>query len=177
MRVLQTGLTRRVKKPKCLASSGVGSKIYAHPSLSRRQRSWVLVSGRMPTRSHPFASDHDRNDMVQLQGDHRGTTAGGTPDNACPVFPPLKMARPALTTRIKQMGPPSGLRIARSDLRPLETIAQTAGQPKVLFRIRPATRLGQYMVDFQQPQHVALRTLAIATAVVSRSPNTRPHCG
>jgi hypothetical protein len=43
----------------------------------------------------------------------------------------------------------TSLRIASSDLRTLETIAQAAGQPKVLFRIRPATRLGQDMVDFQ----------------------------
>ena len=129
----------------------------------------------MPTRRHPFSSHHDGDDMVQLQRDHRGSTAGRASDDARPVFTPAKMTPPSLAARMKQTHPPSTQWVSPPHLCSLETVAHAAGQPKVRFVITSATRFGNDVFDFQQPKHVALRALTIAATVASRCANTTPN--
>jgi len=102
----------------------------------------------MPTRSNPFAPDHDGHDVIQLQGDHSGTATGRPPENPGPILTPLKVAGPALATRIEQPHAPSGERITRCYLGAFEAIAHAARQPEVGFRIGPTACLRNDVINF-----------------------------
>src|SRR5436853_6768835 len=82
----------------------------------------------MPTRSNPFAPDHDRHDVIQLQGYHSGRATCRPPENPGPILTPLKVAGPALATRIEQPYTPSVERITRHYLGTFEAIARTAAE-------------------------------------------------
>ena len=142
---------------------------------AKRQLPWALIGWRMPTRSHPGVSDHDSDDMIQLQRHHCGSSAGRAPDNARAILAPLKVSGPPLPPRIKQTNAAPMERITGRDAYAFETVAQAAGQPQVLFCISPSPRLGNNVVDFQQPQHVALGTLAIPTPIARSCPYPTPH--
>jgi hypothetical protein len=102
----------------------------------------------MPTRSDPLTPDHDCHDVIQLQGYHGCTATCRPPEDSGPILTPLKVAGPALATRIEQPHAPSGKRITRRYLGALEAIAHAASQPEVGFRIGPTTRLGIEVVNF-----------------------------
>ncbi len=102
----------------------------------------------MPTRSNPFAPDHDRHDVIQLQGYHSGTATCRPPENPGPILTPLKVAGPALAARIEQPYTPSVERITRHYLGTFEAIAHAASQPEVGFFVGPTTCLGYDVVNF-----------------------------
>jgi hypothetical protein len=106
------------------------------------------IPGWMPPRSDPCTSNHDRDDMVQLYGHHRGTTTGRAPKNARAVLTPLKVPGPPLTPGIEEANSSPMQRITGSHLRALETVAHAAGQPEVGLLITPTACLGNNMVDF-----------------------------
>jgi hypothetical protein len=102
----------------------------------------------MPTRSNPFTPDHDCHDVIQLQGYHSGTATCRPPENPGPILTPLKVAGPALATRIEQPHAPSGERITRHYLGTFEAIAHAASQPEVGFFVGPTTCLGYDVINF-----------------------------
>jgi hypothetical protein len=80
----------------------------------------------MPTRSNPFAPDHDCHDVIQLQGYHSGAATCRPPENPGPILTPLKVAGPALATRIEQSHVSSVEWITRRYLGTFEAIAHAA---------------------------------------------------
>jgi hypothetical protein len=86
--------------------------------------------------------------VIQLQGYHSGTATCRPPENPGPILTPLKMADPALATRIEQPHVPSGERITRRYLSAFEAIAHAASQPEVGLRIGPTACLGNDVVNF-----------------------------
>jgi len=108
----------------------------------------MSILGGMPTRSNPFTPHHDCHHVIQLQGYHSGTTTGRPPENPGPILTPLKVAGPALATRIEQPHTPSGERITRHYLGTFEAIAHAASQPEVSFFVSPTTCLGYDVINF-----------------------------
>jgi len=102
----------------------------------------------MPTRSDPFPPDHDCHDVIQLQGYHSGTATCRPPENPGPILTPLKVASPALATRVEQPHVPSGEWITRRYLGAFEAIAHAASQPEVRFRIGPTTCFRNDVINF-----------------------------
>ena len=102
----------------------------------------------MPTRRDPLAPNHDGHDVIQLQGYHSGTATGRPPENPRPILTPLKVAGPALATRIEQPHVPSGERITCRYLGAFEAIAHAASQPEVSFFVGPTTCLGYDVINF-----------------------------
>src|SRR5262249_38307339 len=100
------------------------------------------------TRSDPLAPDHDCHDVIQLQGEHGGPATCRPPENQGSILTPLKVASPALATRIEQPHAPSVERIPRRYLGAFEAIAHAASQPEVGFLIGPTARLGHDVVNF-----------------------------
>ena len=110
--------------------------------------------------------------MVELQGHNGRTAACGTPDNACPVFTPHKVPRPTLTTGVKEPGASTRQWVRRIHLYCLETIAHSAGEPEIFFFVSTTSCLWYDVVDLQWSKDIALRTLAISTAVLRLYPHT-----
>jgi hypothetical protein len=102
----------------------------------------------MPTRSDPLAPNHDGHDVIQLQGYHGGTATGRAPENEGPILTPLKVAGPALATRIEQPHASSVEWITRRYLGAFEAIAHAASQPEVGFLISPTACFGNDVVNF-----------------------------
>jgi len=102
----------------------------------------------MPTRRDPFPPDHDCHDVIQLQGYHSGTATCRPPENPGPILTPLKVAGPALATRIEQPHVPSGEWITRRYLGAFEAIAHAASQPEVGFRIGPTACFRNDVINF-----------------------------
>ena len=72
----------------------IESFIFESPKLfviMENRRTFASIYWWMPTSSHPLPPHHDRYDMIQLQGDHRASTAGRAPYDARPIFTPAKM--------------------------------------------------------------------------------------
>jgi hypothetical protein len=55
----------------------------------------------MPASGHPLASDHDRDDVVELQGCNCDATTCRTPYDTGRVFAPVKVSAPSLAARIE----------------------------------------------------------------------------
>lgn len=116
----------------------------------------------MPARRPPFLSDHDRDDVVQLQRDHRGATTRGEADHLQPIGAPGEVLSPALTPRVVLPG--QWVMALRAIA--LEAVAHPASQPQVLFLVGPAMGRRDEMVDLQRGEHIALGAQAVATAIV-----------
>lgn len=119
----------------------------------------------MPARCNPRASDHNSDQMVELQGYDSRATAGGTSDDACSLLAPLEVPRPLLTAGIEQSDTPTRDRVPCVCLRSFEAITHPTREPQVFFLIGAASCLRDERVDLQTPKDVVLRTLAISTAI------------
>ena len=124
------------------------------------------MAWRVPAGSYPFASDHDSDPVIQLKCDDRRPAAGRGSDNACPIFAPIKVFLPPLSTRIEKIDPSPANRIAALRLSCFEPVAQPASKPEVVFVVRPKSGFGNEVVDLQHAENQMLRAQAVPTAIV-----------
>lgn len=129
----------------------------------------------MPASLNPLTSNHDGNDMIELESDNCCPAAGGPSNDACSVLAPLEVSGPALASGIKE--PCASVRsgITGACLGCLEPVAHPTGEPQIIFRISPAAGFWENMVNFQLPKNVLLRTLTIAAPVPSLRPDAVSH--
>src|SRR5579859_3564036 len=106
----------------------------------------------MPAGFDPLVPDHDRDGIVQLQAEYRYPANGCLTDDARAVCGPLEMLRPALAARVEQPDPLPCFGIGPLGLIALESVAQPAGEPEVIFFVRAAGPMGDNVVDLQPSQ-------------------------
>lgn len=126
----------------------------------------------MPAGGNPFAPNHNRNHMVQLERQDGCTTTYGTPDDSCPIRAPLEVSRPVLLAWVKESDTPTRDRVARGSLSSFEAITHPTREPKVLLFVRTTSRFRDDMVDFQQAKDILLSTVAISTPIPRLSTHT-----
>lgn len=127
---------------------------------------------RVPAGLYPVSPDRYRNNVVKSQGHDGRTTTGGSSLDLGAVLGPPEVVRPALFTRVKEAHVAAGFWISSGHLIGLEVVAQSAGEPKILFVLGPTAGTGNEVFDFQWSQHQVLRAEAVSTSLARLLPNT-----
>ena len=133
-----------------------------------------LAPRRMPADLDPLASDHDGDDVVELQGDYRRASRCCAPNDPRTVAAPRRVSGPPLTARIEQCRASSGAGVGRADLSRLVAVAQSTGKPEVVLLVCATCNLRNDVIDLERTQDVPLWALTISTPVACRCPNLRP---
>jgi hypothetical protein len=120
---------------------------------------------RVPASRDPLASDHHRNRVIESKRDYGCSSTGGTSDDSRAIVAPLEMPWPTLASRIEQFYFFGGERIEGARLYSFKTIAHSTSKAEVRFPIRSTLRLGDDVLNLEQPEHVPLRTLAVLAAM------------
>lgn len=116
----------------------------------------VLIFRRMPARFDPLPPNIDRQKVVQFESDHRRAATYRQSDDTRAIGAPGEVAFPSLTARIEEFDAAPRDRIAPMSLNAFESIAEPAGQPKILFVVGSAEGLGVNVLHFKQAEDVSL---------------------
>jgi hypothetical protein len=92
------------------------------------------------SKQNPERTQIDNQVVVDLQSFNSCASGGSQTEDARTVGAPLKMIRPFLPARVKELGVPSGCRIARRCDLPLMTVAGSATQTEISDHGFAATR-------------------------------------
>lgn len=85
----------------------------------------------MPTGHDPVAADADGDQIVEIQSDDSGATAGGATEDKSAVSAPLKVTSPSLPSWVEKGHQPTRQGIAATSLHTLKEITGMARQPQI----------------------------------------------
>ncbi len=130
---------------------------------------------RVPAGLNPVPSHGDRDHIVQLQCADGCSTAGRSSFDFRSVVYPPKMIGPTLSARVEKGHIEICFGITRGYLVGFEAVAESAGEPQVIFCIRTAAASRDQVLDLERPQYQVLGTQAVPTSIAGLFPDALPN--
>ncbi len=82
------------------------------------------------------------------------------------------MFGPSLSPGVEEDGLATGFRIGSRHAIGLKAVAESAGEPQILFLIRTAATAGNKVFNLQLPEHKVLRAQAVSASMAGLFTNT-----